>query len=74
MVDVTQTYSILVVEDNPDLVMGLQDFLQHDGYSVTVAATVAGAMELVRTHRLNAIILDLGLPDGDGLEVLMALK
>jgi PAS domain S-box-containing protein len=63
-------YSVLVVEDNPDLVMGLQDFLQHDGYSVTVAATVAGATELVRAHRFNAIILDLGLPDGDGLEVL----
>jgi PAS domain S-box-containing protein len=63
-------YSVLVVEDNPDLVMGLQDFLRHDGYAVTVAATVAGATELVRAHRFNAIILDLGLPDGDGLEVL----
>jgi PAS domain S-box-containing protein len=70
LADVTQKYSILVVEDNPDLAMGLQDFLQHDGYSVTVAATVAGAMELVRAHRFNAIILDLGLPDGDGLTVL----
>jgi PAS domain S-box-containing protein len=63
-------YSILIVEDNLDLVMGLQDLLHHDGYAVTVAGTVAGAIELVRAHRFNAIILDLGLPDGDGLEVL----
>jgi PAS domain S-box-containing protein len=63
-------YSVLLVEDNPDLVMGLQDLLHHDGYAVTVAGTVAGALELVRAHRFNAIILDLGLPDGDGLEVL----
>ena len=63
-------YCILVVEDNQDLVIGLQDFLSHDGYAVTVAGTVAGANELVRTHRFNAIILDLGLPDGDGLQVL----
>ncbi|MGH7180835.1 MAG: PAS domain S-box protein, partial [Nitrospiraceae bacterium] len=63
-------YSVLVVEDNPDLVMGLQDFLHHDGYAVTVAGTVARAIELVRAHRFNVIILDLGLPDGDGLEVL----
>jgi PAS domain S-box-containing protein len=63
-------YSVLVVEDNPDLVMGLQDLLHHDGYAVTVAGTVAGAIELVRAHRFNAIILDLGLPDGDGIEVL----
>ena len=67
-------YSVLVVEDNPDLVMGLQDFLQHDGYDVTVAGTVAGAIELVRAHHFNAIILDLGLPDGDGLEVLKAAQ
>ncbi|HSQ51292.1 MAG TPA: PAS domain-containing protein [Nitrospiraceae bacterium] len=63
-------YSILVVEDNQDLVIGLQDFLRHDGYAVTVAGTVAGAIELVRAHRFNAIVLDLGLPDGDGLQVL----
>ena len=66
----TPRYSVLVVEDNPDLVMGLQDFLHYDGYAVTVAGTVARAIELVRTHRFNAIILDLGLPDGDGLAVL----
>ena len=63
-------YSVLVVEDNPDLVMGLQDLLRHDGYAVTVAGTVASAIEFVRTHRFNAILLDLGLQDGDGLEVL----
>jgi PAS domain S-box-containing protein len=66
----THRNSILVVEDNLDLVMGLQDFLHHDGYAVTVTGTVAGAIELVRTHHFNAILLDLGLPDGDGIEVL----
>jgi PAS domain S-box-containing protein len=66
----TSPYSVLVVEDNQDLVIGLQDLLQHDGYAVTVADTVAGAIELVQTHRFNAILLDLGLPDGDGLDVL----
>jgi len=63
-------YSVLIVEDNQDLVMGLQDLLHHDGYTVTVAGTVAAALKLVRAHRFNAILLDLGLPDGDGLEVL----
>jgi PAS domain S-box-containing protein len=70
MVTEASQYSILVVEDNEDLVIGLQDFLNHDGYAVTVAGTVAGAIELVRAHHFNAILLDLGLPDGDGLEVL----
>ena len=70
MVTEASHYSVLIVEDNLDLVMGLQDLLEHDGYVVTVVGTVAGALELVRAHRFNAIILDLGLPDGDGLEVL----
>lgn len=63
-------YSVLVVEDNQDLVIGLRDLLHHDGYSVTVAGTVAAAIELVRAHHFNAILLDLELPDGDGLDVL----
>ena len=70
MVTEASPYSVLVVEDNQDLVLGLRDLLHHDGYDVTVACTVARAIELVRTHRFNAILLDLGLPDGDGLDVL----
>jgi PAS domain S-box-containing protein len=70
MVTTTSHYSVLVVEDNQDLVIALQDLLHHDGYAVTVTGTVAGGIELVRAHRFNAILLDLGLPDGDGLEVL----
>lgn len=63
-------YSVLVVEDNPDIAVGLQDLLQHDGYEVTLAATCAAATALVLQKRFNAILLDLGLPDGDGLDVL----
>jgi len=70
MVTQASQYSVLVVEDNQDLVIGLQDMLHHDGYAVTVAGTVAGAIELVRAHYFNAILLDLSLPDGDGLDVL----
>ena len=66
MVTATSPYSILVVEDNQDLVIGLQDMLRHDGYAVSVAGTVAGAIELVRSHRFNAILLDLGLPPSPG--------
>ena len=74
MGNVIHRHSVLVVEDNEDLVIGLQDFLHHDGYSVTVTGTVAGAIELVRTHHFNAVLLDLGLPDGDGIEVLQETK
>src|SRR5215475_1570099 len=63
-------HTVLVVEDTQDIVMGLKDLLEHDGYTVTVAGTCASAIEQVRTKRPNAILLDLTLPDGDGLEVM----
>jgi PAS domain S-box-containing protein len=67
-------YSVLIVEDNADIVIGLQDLLQHDGYDVTVAGTCAAAIALVAQKRFNAILLDLGLPDGDGIEVLKEVQ
>ena len=63
-------YTVLVVEDHPDIVIGLQDLLQHDGYDVVVAGTCAAAIALATQQRFNAILLDLTLPDGDGLDVL----
>ena len=63
-------YSVLVVEDEADIVFALRDSLEHDGYEVTVAGSCATAIALVVQQRFNAILLDLGLPDGDGMEVL----
>ena len=67
-------YSVLVVEDHPDIVIGLQDLLQHDGYLVTVAGTCAEAIAQIGMQRFNVILLDLGLPDGDGLDVLKEVQ
>jgi PAS domain S-box-containing protein len=72
MTVVMSQHTVLVVEDTQDIVMGLKDLLEHDGYAVSVAGTCASAIEHVRTHRVNAILLDLSLPDGDGLEVMKA--
>jgi PAS domain S-box-containing protein len=74
MTSLTATYSVLVVDDDPDIVMGLEDFLQHDGYQVFVAGTCLDAISHAREHRHNAVLLDLGLPDGDGSSVLEALQ
>ena len=70
----TLTHSILVVDDDPDIVMALQDFLDHDGYQVSVARTCAEALTQAGEHRYNAVLLDLGLPDGDGSSVLKTLQ
>jgi PAS domain S-box-containing protein len=67
-------YRILIVEDNPDIVIGLQDLLQHDGYHVTVATCCATAFAQIREQRFNAILLDLALPDGHGADVLKEMQ
>lgn len=70
MADEAPSYSVLVVEDNPDIAVSLQDLLAHDGYTVHTADTCAGALAELRARRFNAVLLDLTLPDGDGLDVL----
>lgn len=73
MAPATLTHSILVVDDDPDIALGLQDLLDHDGYQVNVAMTCADALAQARAHHYNAVLLDLGLPDGDGSSVLLTL-
>jgi len=61
---------ILTVDDDPDIGMALTDFLKQEGYAVTIVETGQAAIEASDQHQFRAVILDLGLPDCDGLEVL----
>ncbi|MBI4000651.1 MAG: PAS domain S-box protein, partial [Nitrospira defluvii] len=67
-------HTVLVVDDEPDIVLGLQDFLDHEGYQVSVAGTCAEALSQAHEHQYNVVLLDLGLPDGDGSSVLRTLQ
>lgn len=61
---------ILTVDDDPDIGMALSDFLKQEGYTVTMVKTGQAAIDLSEHHQFQAVILDLGLPDRDGLDVL----
>jgi DNA-binding response OmpR family regulator len=65
---------ILVVDDDPDMRQALQIRLRANGYDVHYAANGAGAISEARKHRPDLIVLDLGIPDGDGFVVLDKLK
>jgi two-component system KDP operon response regulator KdpE len=65
---------ILVVDDEPQLLRGLRVNLEARGYDVDVAADGAGALNAASTRRPDVVILDLGLPDIDGLEVIRGLR
>jgi len=65
---------ILVVEDDPRVSSSLARGLGEAGYGVSVAATLREAQAQVESSSLALVILDLGLPDGDGVQVLRRLR
>src|ERR1700692_4408691 len=65
---------LLVVEDNEQLGELLTKGLQAAGYETDVLSSLEEAKTVLRTTFYAALILDLGLPDGDGLELLRELR
>jgi CheY-like chemotaxis protein len=64
---------VLVVDDDPDWVESIADFLREEGYSVLVADNGLAAMEtLTRTHPL-AVVTDLAMPGMDGRQLLVGV-
>jgi two-component system KDP operon response regulator KdpE len=65
---------ILVVDDEPPIVRMVSANLRVRGHEVLTAATGAAALDSAEVHQPDVIVLDLGLPDLDGLEVLRRLR
>jgi len=66
--------TILIVEDEPHIVMGLQDALEFEGYDVVAAATGREGMTLAKQRKPDAVLLDLMLPDINGYQVCEELR
>jgi DNA-binding response OmpR family regulator len=65
---------LLIVEDNEELAELLAKGLRTAGYEADVLSTVEDALAVLSTTFYAALILDLGLPDGDGLSLLRELR
>ena len=65
---------VLVVDDEPQILRALAANLRARGYEVDLAGTGEAALTLAQRHRPDAVILDLGLPGIDGLEVIRGLR
>jgi DNA-binding response OmpR family regulator len=65
---------VLVTDDDPDIRILLTDMLARADLDVTTAATGAEALRQTFAHRPDLVVLDLGLPDIDGLEVIRRLR
>ncbi|MCI8328550.1 MAG: response regulator transcription factor [Oscillibacter sp.] len=65
---------ILVVDDEKTLVKGIKFNLENEGYAVECAYDGAAAVDLARSEKLDLIILDLMMPELDGLEACMRIR
>jgi two-component system, OmpR family, KDP operon response regulator KdpE len=65
---------VLVVDDEPQILRALRINLRVREYQVDVAATGTEALEMAARHPPDLVILDLGLPDLDGVEVIQGLR
>ena len=66
--------TILVVDDEPKIVKLVRDYLERAGFGVNVAADGKSALSWVRTEKPDMVILDLGLPQMDGLDVTREMR
>ena len=65
---------VLVVDDEPRIAEIARDYLERAGFMVTTAGNGADALAIARTKRPDLIVLDLGLPKMDGLDVTRSLR
>lgn len=70
----TEPPHVLVVEDNALVSGALQLLLSESGFRVSLAATVAEALEVCTRESPRLMLLDMTLPDGDGLGAVAALR
>src|SRR5262245_52007280 len=65
---------ILIIEDEPDIVRGLKDSLEFEGFEVSVAHEGREGVRLARERTPDCVILDLMLPDANGYAVCEELR
>lgn len=66
--------NILIIEDEKNLALEMDEFLSKEGYTVAHAWKKSSAEEKIFVNNYDFVLLDLGLPDGDGFEILKQLK
>ncbi|GAB3996922.1 response regulator transcription factor [Spirosoma daeguense] len=65
---------LLLVEDEPDLLKAMQSFLESEKYVVTATSTYAQASRAIHDYDYDCIVVDIGLPDGNGLNLIQQVR
>ncbi|MEZ0539429.1 response regulator transcription factor [Fibrella arboris] len=65
---------LLLVEDEPALLKAMRQFLDKEGYLITTAVTFAAASQAINDYEYDCLVIDIGLPDGNGLQLIQQLN
>ncbi|SDC73743.1 two component transcriptional regulator, winged helix family [Geodermatophilus telluris] len=65
---------VVLVEDERDLAVMAEEFLRREGFDVVLAGDGRTGMQRLDDRAVDAVVLDLGLPDGNGLDLLRSLR
>lgn len=65
---------ILLIEDEPQLLSSIKAYLEKEGFLVTIASTLRQGLEKTYSYEYDCVVVDIGLPDGNGLELIRQLK
>lgn len=67
-------HAVLIVEDDPALQTVLRTLFEANGFRAVMAGTAAAGVHDAKLHRPDVLLVDLGLPDRDGIEVIQAVR
>ena len=70
----TAVKTVLIVDDEPAIVAVVRDYLEHVGFAVLTATDGPAALRVARRQEPDLVVLDLGLPSIDGLDVIRELR
>ncbi|HET7214841.1 MAG TPA: sigma-54 dependent transcriptional regulator [Terriglobia bacterium] len=70
----SKTASILIIDDEADVLSSLDDLMRLEGYQTATASTAAAGLEKLGKQPFDLVLLDISLPDSNGIDVLRAIK
>src|SRR5262252_1521621 len=69
-----KNHRVLIIDDERPVLMTLEALLERHGYQVATAPTASHGLKLIKSQPPTLVLLDLELPDADGLETLDQIK
>src|SRR5450756_1653845 len=65
---------VLIIEDHQELARNIHDFLAREGYICELCSTLEEAREKISLFQYDCILLDIGLPDGNGMSLMQLIR